>query len=72
MKSILGIIAAAGFSKITQKHGSTVSLKINKPYFGPKWNVTGKLINLGFPLCITNFMLESRGKRQGFDDEKPN
>ena len=72
MKWILSIISAAGFRKITQKHGSTVGLKINKPYFGPKWNVTGKLINLGFTLCIMNFKLESRGKRQGFDYEKPN
>ena len=35
-------------------------------------NLTGKRINLGFPWCITNSKLDSRGKRQGFDYKKPN
>ena len=35
-------------------------------------NLTGKLINLGFPRFITNSKLDSRRKRQGFDNKKPN
>ena len=35
-------------------------------------NLTGKLINLGFPRCITNSELDSRGKRQGLDNKQPN
>ena len=34
-------------------------------------NLTGKLINWGFPRCIKNSKLDSKGKRQGFDDKKP-
>ena len=29
-------------------------------------------INLGFPRCITNSKLDSRGEGQGFDGKKPN
>ena len=35
-------------------------------------NLTGKLINLSFPRCIANSKPDSGGKRQGFDDKKPN
>ena len=36
------------------------------------WNLTGKLINLGFTCWKTNSKLDFRGKRQGFDGKKPN
>ena len=36
------------------------------------WNLTGKLINLFFPRWITNSKLDSRRKRQGFQDKKQN
>ena len=65
------------------KHGSTVRVKIiisllrvvvvqNWNFDLSAGNLTGKLINLGFPLCITNSKRDSTRKRQGFHDKKPN
>ena len=65
------------------KHGSTVRVKIlisllrvvvvqNWNFDLSAGNLTGKLINLGFPRCITNSKRDSRRKRQGFHDKKPN
>ena len=53
-------------SKLTS--GRSTELKL--------WSIGGEFnrqINkLGFPRCITNSKLDSTGKRQGFDDKKPN
>ena len=64
-------------------HGSTVRVKIiisllrvvvvqNWNFDLSAGNLTGKLINLGFPWCITNSKRDSRRKRHRFHDKKPN
>ena len=81
VESIFSIILAAGFRK-KLKHGNTVRVKIifsllrvvvqNWNFDLSAGNLTGKLINLGFPQLKTNSKPDFRGKRQGFDGKKPN
>ena len=64
------------------KHGNTVRVKItfsllravlqNWNFDLSAGNLTGKLINLGFPRLKTNSKTDFREKRQGFISKKPN
>ena len=81
VKSIFSIISSAGFKKIKTQTWQYSSLEnyYTSGRSTENWNfdlsagnITGKLINLGFPRWKTNSKLDFRGKRQGFDGKKPN
>ena len=82
-KAYLALFRPLDLEKKKHKHRSTVRVKIiisllrvvvvqNWNFDLSAWNLTGNLINLFFPRCITNSNLDSRRKRQGFLDKKPN
>ena len=83
MKNLMlqvSIMSADGFKK-KHEHRGTVRPKIYIKLWAvvQNWNfdlsagnLSGELINLGFPRCETNSKLDFRGKRQGFDGKKPN